>query len=62
MTEKKQRPQDRWNEKNGLISKSYKLNKDIVESFAIACETAGISQKAQLEKMMKSFIEEQNNQ
>lgn len=58
MTEKRQRPQDRWNKKNGLISKSYKLNKDIVEEFAIACEKTSTSQKAQLEKMMKNFIEE----
>lgn len=35
--EKKIRPQDKWNAKAGYISKSYKLKKDVVESFAKAC-------------------------
>ena len=56
--EKKQRPQDKWNEKNGLVSKSYKLQKEIADGFAEACEIAGVSKKSQLEKMMKDFIEE----
>lgn len=59
MEEKRVRPQDRWNAKAGLISKSYKLKKEIVEQFAEACEAAGVSQAAQLTKMMKAFIEEQ---
>lgn len=58
MTEKKMRPQDRWNKKNGLVSKSYKLNKDIIDEFADACKAAGTSQKKQLESMMRNFIEE----
>lgn len=59
MEEKRVRPQDRWNAKAGLISKSYKLKKETVEQFAQACEDAGVSQAAQLTKMMKTFIEEQ---
>lgn len=62
MEEKKIRPQDRWNAKAGLISKSYKLKRDLIEQFAEACDKAGVSQAAQLTKMMKAFIEEQNNQ
>lgn len=54
--EKKESARDKWNREHGLISKSYKLNADIAEKFADACKVAGISQKAQLEKMMKSFI------
>lgn len=56
MEEKKVRPQDRWNAKVGLISKSYKLKKDVVEQFAEACERAGVSQAGQLTKMMLDFI------
>lgn len=56
MEEKKVRPQDRWNAKAGLISKSYKLKKDVVEQFAEACERAGVSQAGQLTKMMLDFI------
>lgn len=53
---KKIRRQDQWNENNGLISKTYKLQKSIAEDFAEACELAGVSQKAQLETMMLQFI------
>lgn len=56
MAEKKVRPQDRWNAKAGLISKSYKLKKEVVEQFAEACERAGVSQAGQLTKMMQDFI------
>ena len=55
--EKKIRPQDKWNAKAGYISKSYKLKKDVVESFAKACEQAQTSQAGQLTKMMQQFIE-----
>lgn len=58
MEEKKIRPQDKWNAKAGLISKSYKLKKELVEEFAMACEESGVSQASQLSKMMKKYIEE----
>jgi hypothetical protein len=57
MEEKKIRPQDKWNAKAGLISKSYKLKRELVEAFADACEKAGVSQAGQLSMMMKEFIE-----
>lgn len=57
MEEKKIRPQDKWNKEAGLISKSYKLKKDLVEEFAMACEKAGVSQAGQLSKMMREFID-----
>jgi len=60
MDEKKVRPQDKWNAKAGLVSKSYKLKQEIIEQFAEACEKAGVSQAGQITQMMKSFIEEQN--
>ena len=62
MEEKKTRPQDKWDAKAGLISKSYKLKRDTVDQFAAACDKAGVSQASQLTKMMTSFIEEQNKQ
>lgn len=57
MEEKKIRPQDKWNAKVGLISKSYKLKREVVEAFAKACNEAGVSQACQLTKMMTDFIE-----
>lgn len=49
----------KYEEKAGWISKSYKLKREVVEQFAEACEKAGISQAAQLTKMMNEFIEDQ---
>ena len=57
MEEKKIRPQDKGNAKAGLISKSYKLKRELVEAFADACEKAGVSQAGQLSMMMREFIE-----
>lgn len=54
--EKKIRPQDKWNAAHGLVTVSYKLTKSIADEFGEACAAAGISKKAQLEKMMKEFI------
>lgn len=46
----------KYQDKVGYISKSYKLKKDIVERFAEACEKNGISQAAQITKMMEEYI------
>ncbi len=58
MEERKVRPQDKWNAKAGLVSKSYKLKRELVDQFAEACTKAGVSQASQLSKMMKDFIEQ----
>lgn len=50
----------KYEAKIGMISKSYKLKKEIVEQFVDACKSAGVSQSAQLTKMMQDFIEETN--
>jgi DNA-binding protein YbaB len=39
-----------------MISKSYKLNSEIVEAFAEACENAETTQAKELEKFMKRYI------
>lgn len=46
----------RYQDKAGWISKSYKLKKETVEAFADACNKAGVSQAGQITKMMKEFI------
>lgn len=48
----------RYQEKNGLVSKSYKLKKELTIQFKEACERAGVGQAEQITKMMKQFIEE----
>gem|GEM_PF-1501154 len=50
-------PQEKWQAKVGLISKSYKLDRQIVSNFKASCDKAGVTQAKQLEKMMKQFIE-----
>ena len=55
--ERKITPQERWQAKVGVISKAYKLKKDLVDEFTRACEKAGISQAKQISKMMKEFID-----
>ncbi len=51
----------KYQEKVGLISKSYKLHRDAVEAFAEACETKEISQSAQLEQYMRYFAKRTEN-
>lgn len=55
---KKPRPQDKWDAKAGVISKSYKVNKKIAEEFQLACKKAGVAMGTQLTKMMEQFIKE----
>ena len=49
---------EKYTKKVGIISKSYKLKKELVDEFAEACEKAGTSQAAQLSLMMRRFNEE----
>lgn len=51
----------KYEAKIGMMSKTYKLKREVVESFAEACTKAGTNQSAQLTKMMKAFIEEVNS-
>jgi len=46
----------RYQEKKGLISKSYKLPRTVVEEFAEACEERELSQAKVLTKYMAYFI------
>ena len=50
----------KYEEKVGLISKSYKLKREVIDLFAEACKNAGVSQSGQLTKMMMDFIERAN--
>ncbi|OUO80805.1 hypothetical protein B5F53_03635 [Blautia sp. An249] len=58
MEEKRKRPQDKWDAKAGMISKTYKVNKKVAEEFQEACKKAGVAMGTQLTKMMKDFIEQ----
>lgn len=49
----------KYEEKAGWVSKSYKLKKELVEEFAKACQSAGVSQAAKLSEFMREFIDNQ---
>jgi hypothetical protein len=49
----------KYEKKVGIIAKSYKLKRELTEAFAEACEKAGVSQAAQISKMMQEFIDQQ---
>lgn len=46
----------RYQEKVGLISKTYKLPKVLVEEFAAACSQNGSTQARELTKLMTEYI------
>ena len=55
-SDKKVRPQDKWNKKNDYITKSFKMYRRTAEEFAEACKRAGVSQSGQIVQMMEQFI------
>lgn len=52
------RASQRYQQKVGLVSKSYKLRKELCDEFAKACKKAGTSQSAEITKFMREFIEQ----
>lgn len=60
--EKKTRPQDKWDKKAGVASKTYKVNEKTAAEFKEACAKAGVSMGTQLTKMMDDFIMEVNEE
>ena len=52
----------KYQDKVGIISKSYKLKRDLCDDFAEACKKAGVSQSLQITEMMQQFIDAQNRE
>lgn len=48
----------KYQDKVGLISKSYKLKRELTEEFAEACKRKGTSAAAAITEFMEKFIEE----
>lgn len=48
--------QNNYHKKIGLVAKTYKLDKRLVEAFAEACRLKGVSQARQLSLLMQDFI------
>lgn len=49
------RPQERWNQKAGYVSKSYKVNRNVADDFALSCRKNGVSQAGELFKFMCEY-------
>ncbi len=58
MANKQTEASKKYQEKVGVIAKSYKLRKTLVDDFAQACAKSGVSQAWQLSKMMQDYIDE----
>lgn len=50
---------ERYQKKAGYKVKGFKLKGDVAERFEEACKAAGVSQAAQITKMMEEFIASQ---
>ena len=49
---------DKYQKKAGYMTKGFKIKRNLADQFADACKKAGVSQAAQITKMMKEFIDE----
>ena len=54
--------QERYQKKVGLVSKTYKLNGQVVEEFAAACKQRGVALGPTLTDLMLNFIKESNEE
>ena len=50
----------KYQQKIGLISKSFKIKKSLADEFKVACEKAGVGQAATISRLIRKFIDEVN--
>lgn len=50
----------KYQERIGLISKSYKLKKELTEQFAEKCRERGEGQATVISRLMKEYIDQEN--
>ena len=48
---------EKYQRKAGYMTKGFKIKRDDAEAFEQACKRAGVSQAAQITKMMREFAE-----
>ena len=51
----------KYQQKIGLIAKSYKLKKELVDEFSETCDRLGVGKAATISRLMKEFIESNKN-
>jgi len=47
----------KYQQKMGLIAKSYKIRKELAEQFAETCSRVGVGQAATISRLMQEFID-----
>lgn len=47
----------KYQQKMGLIAKSYKIKKELADKFAETCNRLGVGQAATITKLMQEFID-----
>lgn len=50
-------PQQRWDQKNGYITKSFRMYKEQAEAFKRACENRGKAQSDIIKKLMAGYVD-----
>ena len=50
----------KYQQKIGLIPKSFKIKKTLADDFREACEKAGVGQAATISRLMQEFIDSVN--
>ncbi len=55
--ENKYKYQEAYAERNNLIAKTYKINKDLAEQFKQACDSEGVSQASKLQELMRYWMD-----
>lgn len=48
----------KYQQKMGLIAKSFKIKKSLADDFKEACEKEGVGQAATISRLMQQFIDE----
>lgn len=51
---------ERYRKKKGIVSKSFNLERGLIDEFAAACQKAGESQLSVIKRAMLNYIAEQN--
>lgn len=49
----------KYQQKAGYMTKSFKIKREVVERFEKACKAAGVSQARQITELMLAFAKEQ---
>lgn len=48
----------KYQRKNGIIAKSYKIRKELADEFASTCDKLGVGKAATISRLMQEFIDQ----